>query len=105
MLSCSTAQGYPIASAGASSRTARLSLPTMCSSSSRLAMTAACDPVTAPHQRITLTLAAVMASQELLLHIVGSDKRSVLEEAPAQGYPVASAVEQDNTPVSIWWAP
>ncbi len=64
-----------------------------------------CDPVTAPHLRMTLTLAAVLNSREILLHIVGEDKRRVLADAVSHGYPVARATEQTTTPISIWWAP
>ena len=69
------------------------------------AMLGACDPVTAPHLRITLTLPAVLNSGEVLLHIVGEDKRAVLLEASDRGYPIALATDQDQTPVSTWWAP
>ncbi|MEM1112210.1 MAG: 6-phosphogluconolactonase [Pseudomonadota bacterium] len=65
----------------------------------------ACDPVTAPHQRITLTLPAVLRSREVLLHIVGTDKRRVLESAAAESLPIAHVTEQTQTPVSIWWSP
>jgi 6-phosphogluconolactonase len=66
---------------------------------------AATDPVTAPHPRMTLTLAAVLDSRHIHLHITGADKRRVLESAIAQGYPVASILTQTRTPVTIWWAP
>ncbi|MBP6683121.1 MAG: 6-phosphogluconolactonase [Halioglobus sp.] len=63
------------------------------------------DPVTAPHRRLTLTLAAVLYSREIIIHISGEAKRAALESACAQGYPVAAVLEQDLSPVSIWWAP
>jgi 6-phosphogluconolactonase len=63
------------------------------------------NPVTAPHQRITLTLPAVLSSREIIVHIVGGEKRRVLESASEANYPIAKIVEQSTTPVSIWWAP
>jgi 6-phosphogluconolactonase len=63
------------------------------------------DPVTAAHRRLTLTLAAVLDSREIVLHITGEAKRAVLESACARGYPVAAVLEQNLSPVSIWWAP
>ena len=66
---------------------------------------AASDPVTAPHQRITLTLPAVLDSDEILLHITGNSKRTVLEQATEAGHPVAAILTQNSTPATIWWAP
>ena len=69
------------------------------------ARVAATDPVTAPHPRMTLTLAAVLDSRHIHLHITGSAKRAVLESAVARGLPVASVLAQPHTPLTIWWAP
>jgi 6-phosphogluconolactonase len=66
---------------------------------------AATDPVTAAHERITLTLPAVLASAEVIIHITGEDKRSVLEAASDEAYPVAAVLAQVHSPVTIWWAP
>ncbi len=66
---------------------------------------AATHPVTAPHQRITLTFPAVMASQNIVIHIVGDEKKAVLEDAVATHRPIAAILEQTITPVTIWWAP
>ena len=64
-----------------------------------------CDPVTAPHQRITFTLPPVLESGEIILHITGDEKLAVLAEAADRHYPIAAITEQDSNPVSIWWAP
>lgn len=69
------------------------------------AQVAATDPVTAPHPRMTLTLAAVLDSHRIHLHITGNSKRAVLESASARDYPVARVLAQTQTPVTIWWAP
>jgi len=66
---------------------------------------AACEPVTAPHQRITLTLPAVLAASEIILHITGEEKLAVLAEAGAKHYPVAAITGQQKNPATIWWAP
>ena len=64
-----------------------------------------CDPVTAPHQRITLTLPAVLNSREIIVHIVGGEKHRVLESAGESGFPIAAVLGQTTSPVGIWWAP
>ncbi|QFU77412.1 6-phosphogluconolactonase [Halioglobus maricola] len=69
------------------------------------AILGSCDPVTAPHQRITLTLPVVLAANEIVLHITGDEKATVLAEAAEQHYPIAAVSEQSTNPVSIWWAP
>jgi len=63
------------------------------------------DPVTAPHRRLTLTLAAVLDSSEINIHITGKEKQAVLESAVAKGCPVAAILQQHTSPVTIWWAP
>jgi 6-phosphogluconolactonase len=65
----------------------------------------ATQPVTAPHQRITLTLPAVLNSRQIIIHITGDAKKSVLENARQQHYPIAAILEQKTTPATIWWAP
>ncbi|QIB65417.1 6-phosphogluconolactonase [Kineobactrum salinum] len=66
---------------------------------------AATEPVTAPHRRLTLTLAAVLNSHHIHLQLTGADKRAVLESAVPDSRPVASILTQTRTPVTIWWAP
>lgn len=63
------------------------------------------DPVTAAHRRRTLTLAAVLQSREIILHITGDAKRVVLASAVERRHPVAAILQQRSSPVSIWWAP
>ena len=65
----------------------------------------ATQPVTAPYQRITLTLPAVLKSRQIIIHITGDEKKSVLENATHQHYPIAAILEQKSTPATIWWAP
>lgn len=69
------------------------------------ALVAATEPVTAAHTRITLTLAAVLRSRTIALHITGDAKKAVLAGAAAAGLPVAAVLQQTVTPIDIWWAP
>ncbi len=71
---------------------------------------ARCLPVStaaSPHPRITLTLATLVRTRELILLAFGTAKRDVLEDAAAgrDGYPVQALLAQDRTPVKIAWAP
>jgi len=66
---------------------------------------AATQPVTAPHQRITLTLPAVLNSRHIIIHIAGDQKKAVLESAGQNDYPIAAILQQNTTPATIWWAP
>ncbi|GHD16138.1 6-phosphogluconolactonase [Halioglobus japonicus] len=69
------------------------------------ALLGTCDPVTAPHQRVTFTLPAVLAAGSIILHITGTEKRDVLDAAADQHYPIAAVTEQHDNPVTTWWAP
>ena len=62
------------------------------------------EPPAAPHRRLTLTLAAVLQSREIIVHITGQEKKAVIERATDQHYPVAAVLGQQATPASIWWA-
>lgn len=69
-----------------------------------------CVPVetaASEHQRISLTMAALSRSDEILLLIFGSEKRATLESAIAGNLqlPVARLVRQKMAPVSVYWAP
>jgi 6-phosphogluconolactonase len=66
---------------------------------------AATEPPAAAHQRITLTLSAVLNSREIILHLTGAAKKAVLEQAVARAYPVAAVLTQDSVPVTTWWTP
>ncbi len=66
-------------------------------------------PQTAPHERMTLTLPAILDSRQIFLHITGEDKKKVLEEATTEGpieeMPIRFVLRQKSTPLSIYWAP
>jgi 6-phosphogluconolactonase len=63
------------------------------------------DPVTAAHQRITLTLPAVLNSRGIIIHITGDEKKLVIASARHQHHPIAAILAQNTTPATIWWAP
>jgi len=69
----------------------------------------AITPVTASHERMTLTLPAILNSREILIHISGADKRKVYEQAIAEGppeeMPVRYILRQEKVPVAVFWAP
>ncbi len=66
-------------------------------------------PVTAPHARMTLSLARLLRSEQLYLHLCGESKLPVLEQAMQAGseenMPVRAVLHQSQTPVAIYWAP
>jgi 6-phosphogluconolactonase len=69
----------------------------------------AVTPGEAPHERMTLTLPAILDAQEILLHITGPDKKAVLEKAqgpgPAEDMPIRFVLRQQERPVAVYWAP
>lgn len=69
-----------------------------------------CIPVStaaSPHPRISLTLAALSRSDEIVLLFFGDEKRAVYEDAKRQanGYPVSRLLRQKRAPVHVYWAP
>ncbi len=66
-------------------------------------------PVTAPHERMSLTLPVILSANNIFLHIVGRAKREVLERAmadgPAEKMPIRFVLRQEKNPVSVYWAP
>jgi 6-phosphogluconolactonase len=69
-----------------------------------------CMPVStaaSPHPRVSLTLAALSRSDEIILLIFGDRKREVYERAKTTGntYPVAHLLKQKQAPVHMYWAP
>jgi len=66
---------------------------------------AATQPVTAAHQRMTLTLSAALNARSVIIHITGDAKKAVLQSARENRYPIAAILEQNTTPATIWWAP
>lgn len=69
----------------------------------------AVTPVDAPHERMTLTLPAIIDAQKIILHITGQEKKAVLaraqEEGPAEEMPIRFILQQQKRPVAVYWAP
>lgn len=67
----------------------------------------AMTPLTAPLDRITLTLPTILASRQLYLHLVGENKKQVLKQALSghdiHDMPVRAVLHQDKTPLTIYW--
>ena len=69
---------------------------------------AAIRPQTAPHERISLTLPALLDAREIILHITASEKKIVLEQAlsagPPEALPVRFSLRQQAAPVAVYWS-
>lgn len=67
-------------------------------------------PVTtaaSPHARVSMTLAGISRSDEVMLLFFGEDKLAVYEKARAEAkaFPVSQLLRQKRAPVRIFWAP
>ena len=67
-------------------------------------------PVTtsaSPHPRISMTLAGISRSDEIVLLMFGEEKRDVFNAAKqmSNGYPVSRLQRQKRAPVRLYWAP
>jgi 6-phosphogluconolactonase len=69
----------------------------------------AMQPPAASHQRMTLTLPAILASRQLFLHLQGEEKKKTLalarEEGNAREMPVRFILRQVTTPLAVYWSP
>ncbi len=69
-------------------------------------------PVTAPHERMTLTLPAILDAKQIFLHITGEDKKEVLEQALTDGsasempirFILQNQAQKQKMNFSIYWA-
>jgi len=73
---------------------------------------AACQsvtPLTAPHERMTLTRTRILKSHFLAVHITGDDKLAVFENAKKSTdfneTPISSILSQTQKDVQLFWAP
>lgn len=68
----------------------------------------AVDPPDAPHARMSMTLRRILDARRVILHIVGDDKRAVLERAVSDAnssvVPIA-ALPAVEPRVEVYWAP
>ena len=67
---------------------------------------AAITPLTAPHPRITLTVAALLDARSLMLPLSGATKLAVYRQARATPdplrWPISAVLTQQRTPVEAW---
>jgi 6-phosphogluconolactonase len=68
----------------------------------------AVTPLDAPHERMSLTLPRLLNCNFLVVHISGSNKQKVLQQAQAgtsiTELPIRSILQQDISPVTVYWA-
>ncbi|MCK9372194.1 MAG: 6-phosphogluconolactonase [Sulfuricurvum sp.] len=68
----------------------------------------AITPQSAPHQRMSLTLSALMQVKHLYLHFEGEKKRAVFEEAMMEGdrdaMPIRSLLHQEINDIEVYYA-
>jgi len=66
-------------------------------------------PPAASHERMTLTLPAILASRQLFLHLQGEEKKKVLararEAGDARQMPIRFILRQETTPLAVYWSP
>lgn len=67
----------------------------------------AVQPTTAPNQRMSLTLPALLNSNHIFLHLTGESKKQVLEQALAGDDEAAMPIRAviNNASVELMWAP
>ncbi|MFT4938482.1 MAG: 6-phosphogluconolactonase [Paraglaciecola sp.] len=67
----------------------------------------AVQPATAPNQRMSLTLPALLNSKNIFLHLTGDSKKQVLEQVIAGDDEAAMPIRAviNNAPVELIWAP
>lgn len=69
----------------------------------------AVDPVTAPHERMSLTLPRLLRSDQVVVHITGEEKKAILDKAMelenVSELPIAAILQQQKVPVTVYWAP
>ncbi len=67
----------------------------------------AVKPTTAPHQRISLTLPALLHSRNIFIHLTGDKKKSVLLDALENDTEIQKPVTAvvNRAPVTLMWAP
>jgi 6-phosphogluconolactonase len=68
----------------------------------------ATDPITAPHQRMSLTLAALLKSRRIVIQLSGEGKWKVYQRALKTGaekeLPIRAVLKQIETPVDVYFA-
>jgi 6-phosphogluconolactonase len=73
------------------------------------ALCVAVRPPVAPHDRMTLSLAGLLRSRHLYLHISGAEKRQVLDQAlaggPVEALPIRAVLFQSQPELHVYYEP
>jgi len=68
----------------------------------------AVTPPEAPHQRISMTLPRLLDTQQVVIHISGAGKQTVLQAAregdDVAELPIRAILNQQIAPLKIYWA-
>jgi 6-phosphogluconolactonase len=61
----------------------------------------------APHERLSLNLAALLQARRLILHITGEHKWQLYQSAQSRGsaLPISAVLAQTAVPVEVYWSP
>ncbi|MEM9595680.1 MAG: 6-phosphogluconolactonase [Acidobacteriota bacterium] len=66
-------------------------------------------PPGAPHPRMSLSLAALLASRRCVVHITGDEKwrvyRRALAKGPVGSLPIRAILARGREPIDVYWAP
>lgn len=68
----------------------------------------AVSPPAAPHERISMTLAAILGAGRIMLHISGQAKRQTFERATraiTPALPISYIIHQHGAPFDVYWHP
>ena len=65
------------------------------------------ETAASPHARVSMTLAGISRSDEIVLLMFGEEKLAVFNKAKelANGFPVSRLLRQKRAPVRLFWAP
>ena len=67
------------------------------------------NPPSQPEKRISMTLSRLLDSHQIFLHIEGDSKRRVyaraLADSDARTMPIRAVLQQNQTPVEVYWSP
>lgn len=64
------------------------------------------SPARAPHERISMTLSALLGAERIMIAIAGQAKRQVLAQAakrPDPALPISYVITQTEVPVDVYW--
>ena len=66
----------------------------------------AVESAASPHPRVSMTIRALLDSEQIVLLFFGESKRDVYEQAKSKlaTFPVSTLLSQDRTPVHVFWA-